>query len=93
MGIFNSEGLTPNIVQKVRLISDIYRLVDMGAGLCIMSYSPKRQFYNSFELKFIPIRASDPSILEHPKTLAWCSELSPAAKKLVKTAKAMYDQS
>lgn len=91
MSIFENEGITPHIVQKVRLISDIYRLVDMGVGSAILSYSPSRQTYDSFALKFLPINIENQEILKHNKTLAWCGDLSPAGKKFVKTVKKFYN--
>ena len=91
MNIFAEAGLTPNIIQKVRLISDIYRLVDMGAGAAIMSYSPKRQVYNAFDLSFISINCENPDVINHKKTLAWCGDLTPSGRKFIKTVKNFYN--
>ena len=87
MTLFQTVGTTPNIAQVTHEISDIYRLVDMGVGSAVISYSPKRLFYNSFDLVFVPIRTADSSVLEHNKVIAWEGELSASGRKFIKTVK------
>ena len=91
MNIFNSAGIVPNVVQEVRLISDIYRLVDMGTGAAIISYSENKQMYNNFDLTFLPIDIEDQSILEHRRTIAWYGELSCSGRKFINTVKSFYN--
>lgn len=77
---FDMANVIPNITFEAKDISEIYRLVDMGLGSAIMSVADTK-YYDNYNLKFINIDGISKDKLQHRRILAWCGELTPAAKK------------
>lgn len=71
---------TPNITQKVSQVGDIYRLVSMGIGVAIMSYSEFRS-YDAYHVKFVDIGDAEEEDLINHIVLGWKDQLSPLGRQ------------
>jgi DNA-binding transcriptional LysR family regulator len=76
--ICERRGLKPMILQTVSTVGDIYRLIDAGLGVALMSYSDTRS-YASYNVRFISI--GDAEDLKNTVVIAWMGNLTPAARQ------------
>ena len=88
--LFTQSGLTPNIHQEVDQMGDIFRMISIGMGAGILSFSGDN-YYRRYDLSFVDIEGIDNHY--HDKMLAWDdSNLTPAASKLISFIRSIVNQ-
>lgn len=80
LSICEKRGFRPEISQTLRLVSDIYSVVDAGLGVAIVSHSTRRT-YGMYNIKFVDIDDGDD--LNNDVVLAWANTLSPLARQFL----------
>ena len=82
MQLFSDNGITPVISHEVEQMGDIFRMITIGMGAAILSFSGDN-YYKRFDLNFVDISGIPNHF--HDKVLAWnAGHIPAAASKLIR---------
>lgn len=90
MKVFSQSGYAPKIQQEVDQMSDIYRMINIGMGVGILSFSGN-SYYNQLDLRSIDIEGIRGK--SHDKVIAWKEgNISSSENKLIKFFKSKAEE-